>query len=51
MLLVKFIKLLQTMNNNDKTPSPWIKVAKLFLEFLIAAITAFFAASCVKWIM
>lgn len=32
-----------------ETKSPWPKIIKLFLEFLIAAITAFFTASCVKY--
>lgn len=34
---------------SEDKKNPWPKVIKLFLEFLIAAITAFFAASCVRY--
>lgn len=32
----------------DEKQSPWLKVLKLFAEFLVAAITAFITASCVR---
>lgn len=38
------------MSTTEKK-SPWPKIIKLFLEFLIAALTAFFASSCVRWLM
>lgn len=32
----------------EKTGSKWLKIVKLFFEFVVAAITAWLAASCVK---
>ena len=31
-------------NENEKSSSPWGKILKLFIEFLVAAITAFATA-------
>lgn len=38
------------MANEESKSKTWFKVIKLFLEFLIAALTAWFASSCVGWI-
>lgn len=32
--------------SNDKKSGNWVKIIKLFLEFLLAAIVAWFGGSC-----